>query len=146
MLDWHTKACLFYLFFQQNQPALSSLPFLLPFWKKSALTGQAESCAVSLVAHYRFLSNTQNGFVVSDRGSEDLPSVTASASLTFDVQNTAGKALENYSTSLRRWLSGWCLGSRVESSSSFSHLAVAIMCDHKPPQPRLASWLLICST
>lgn len=37
VLDGHTKACLFYIFFQQNQPALSSLPFLLPLWKKSAL-------------------------------------------------------------------------------------------------------------
>lgn len=138
---------MFILFIFPAKPVCPVLaPFPSPFLEKISSYGSGRELRCLSCSPLPLLSNTQNGFVVSDRGSEDLPSVTASASLTFDVQNTAGKALENYSTSLRRWLSGWCLGSRVESSSSFSHLAVAITCDHKPPRPRLASWLLICST
>lgn len=128
-------------FFPAESACLRSLSFSL-YGKNQLLGSGGELCCLSC-SPLPLLSNTQNGFVASDRGSEDLPSVTASAS---DIQGTkhSRESTGNCSTSLRRWLSGWCLGTRVESSSSSSHLAVT--CDHNLPQPRLASWLLICST
>lgn len=135
----------YFIFFSSriSLPCPRSLSFSL--YGKNQLLGSGGELRCLSCSPLPLLSNTQNGFVASDRGSEDLPSVTASAS---DIQGTkhSRESTGNCSTSLRRWLSGWCLGTRVESSSSSSPLAVAVTCDHNLPQPRLASWLLICST
>lgn len=84
----------YFIFFSSriSLPCPRSLSFSL--YGKNQLLGSGGELRCLSCSPLPLLSNTQNGFVASDRGSEDLPSVTASASLTLEVQNTAGKALE----------------------------------------------------
>lgn len=126
---------------QQNQLPVSSIPSVLPLWDKSAPAGQAERCSLTC-SLLPLLSNTENRFLLSDWGSEDLTWVTPSA---FQCLKHREESTRNCSTSLKRQLSVSYVGARVQRVVvAFSRFSCYYSRSHF--QTRLVSGLLIYST